>query len=146
MWTPLFYTVGFAVGFFLYLQFVRYEERRGSRLFLSHFRHWLDRMIVRFGDRVDRLVRYVTRYIITLSWYYSLHAFLKLVLQFIAGIYHVIEAVLIKNRDRARALRRERRQSQSHLTAIAEHKAEVKLTPAEAKKRKDKALKGHRES
>jgi hypothetical protein len=87
------------------------------------------------------MVRYVVRYVITLSWYYSLHATLKIVLASIAGVYHMLEAVLINNRERARALRKEKR-SASHLEQIAEHKAESKLTYAEAKKRKDKALRG----
>jgi hypothetical protein len=80
---------------------------------------------------------------ITLSWYYSLHTFLRLSLQFIAGIYNFIEAILHRNRDKARQIRRERKQAErSHLTVLAEHKVETELTPHQKAKRKEKALNG----
>jgi predicted membrane protein len=143
MWTPLIATGGATVLFVLYLLICVYEERNGQRFFLGRFRLWLDTLLEAFTNRVTRLVRHVVKYTITLSWYYSLHTFLKLVLQFLAGIYHMIEAVLLRNRDKALVLRKEKRTSVSHLTQIADHKEEVKLTDKEAKKRKDKALKGH---
>ncbi len=144
MWTPLIYTGILLVVFIVYVQFCLYEERRGHRVVLGSFRGWLDRVIDKITSTIEKAVRYVIRYIITLSWYYSLHAFLMLLLKSLAGVYHMVEAVLIRNRDRARELRRERKKhtSNNHLEQIAEHKAEVKLTEAEKKKRKDKALKG----
>ena len=88
-------------------------------------------------------MNYIGRYIITLSWYYSLHTFLKLVLQFITGVYNVVEAILHSNRDKARKIRTERKVAlRSHLTLLAEHKLETKLTPAQKHKRNAKALSG----
>ena len=93
--------------------------------------------------QLEKKAIYIGRYIITLSWYYSLHAFLKLILHFLAGVYTVIEAILHRNRDRARVIRTERKRAlNSHLTVLAEHKIETKLTDSQKKKRKDAALRG----
>lgn len=142
MWTPFVYTVVLILAFGGYLYLSEREMRQGKRYFLAMPRRALDAFIDQSTASIERTVRYLVRYIITLSWYYSLHAFLKLMLKSIAGLYHAIETVLIRNRDRARALRKERRAETSHLAEIAEHKAHVKLSPAEEKKRKEKALKG----
>jgi len=142
MWTPFVYAFVLILAFGGYLYLCEREARAGKRFFLALPRRAFDAVIDRCTSAVERAVRYVVRYIITLSWYYSLHAFLKLMLKSIAGLYHAIEAVLIRNRDRARALRKERRAETSHLAEIAEHKASVKLSPAEERKRKEKALRG----
>jgi len=136
------YTSILVLVFVGYLQLCLFESRRGRRLVLSIARGWMDLVVASMVSRIERTLRYVTRYIITLSWYYSLHAFLRLLLQSIAGIYQVIEAIFLRNRDRTRKLRRERRSGLSHLEQIAEHKADTKLSLKEAVKRKDKALRG----
>lgn len=131
----------FFVLFTSYLTYTTFEQKRGARFVASRLRLRLDSWLEHLAGGVTHAMRYVVRYIITLSWYYSLHALLKVFLRFLAGVYHAVEAVLIRNRDRARVIRKEKR-SAGHLEAIAEHKAETKLTAAEIRKRKDKALKG----
>ena len=131
------------VFFILYAWLCAIEAERGKRLFLTLVRLALDSALVSFGATVRRKLTYIGRYIITLSWYYSLHAFLRLVLQFLGSVYTVLEAVLHRNRDKARQIRRERKQAErSHLTALAEHKVETALTPHQKEKRKAKALNG----
>ncbi len=143
MWTPFIY-VGILVFIFSgYLYVCVKEEKRGSRLWLAGFRDVLDRWLDKLFAYLEHLVRYVIKYVITLSWYYSLHAFLMIVLRSVAKVYYMIESVVINNRDRARQLRKEKRTTINHLTQIAEHKEEKKLTPLEMRKRKDQALKGH---
>ncbi len=146
MVTPLIYTGIAALTFMGWLFLCEIEQKRGKRLLLSGFRARLDRGLTFGINMLLNAGRYVLRYVITLSWYYSIHHALKLSLQAIAGVYHMLESILIKNRDKTRALRRERRQntlaSPSHLNEIAEHKAEMKLSPSEIKKRRDRALKG----
>ena len=143
MWLPFIYA-GILLALFLgYQSLISREERIGKRLFLAGVRDHLDNLIVRVVSWCEGVIRYVVRYVITLSWYYSLHAFLKVMMKSLAGAYHMLESILIRNRERARALRKERRSStKNHLTHIADHKAETKLTPAEERRRKDKALKG----
>lgn len=142
MWLPFLYAGVLLVLFGGYLSLVA-EERSGKRFFLSQFRDKADIAISRMVSWCEGIIRYVIRYVITLSWYYSLHAFLQVLMKSLAGAYHVLESILIRNRDRARALRKERRTAtKNHLTHIADHKAETKFSPAEERRRKDKALKG----
>ena len=143
MWLPFIYATVLILVFGGYLYLCEREARAGRRFFLVGVRAKLDSFLLTITNAVERFIRYIVRYVITLSWYYSLHAFLRLTLKSLAGAYHVLESILIRNRERARALRKERKQATvNHLTHIAEHKAETKLSPAEERKRKDKALKG----
>lgn len=143
MGIPFVYAVVLVLVFGGYLYLCEREAVAGRRFFLSSLRSRLDSGISKVTHAGERFIRYVVRYIITLSWYYSLHAFLKVTMKSLAGAYHVLESMLIRNRDRARALRKERKQAiVNHLTHIADHKAETKLSPAEERRRKDKALKG----
>ena len=119
------------------------EAVRSKRLVAAKVRTSLDLYLQSVSTSLEKKAIYVGRYIITLSWYYSLHALLKLILQFLAGVYTVIEALLHRNRARARTIRTERKRAErSHLTALAEHKIETKLTDNQKKKRNDAALKG----
>ena len=117
------------------------EAHRGSRFFATGIRRALDHAIESLIAWCTRKLTYVGKYIITLSWYYSMHAFLKLILQFLASVYYIVEKLLHHNRSKARRIRIERKQS-SHLTEIADHKEKTALSDSEKKKRKDKALLG----
>lgn len=143
MWTPFIYTGLLVLAFIGYLYLCNKEEKTGRRLLLSQSRLSLDKGLELFVGTLERWLRYVIRYMITLSWYYSLHAFLKVILHSLAGTYYFIENILLRNRDRVRELRRERRAvTNNHLTEIAQHKVDTKLSPREEKRRKDQALKG----
>lgn len=106
------------------------EDRRGRRLLAPHLRTQLDIVTLRVAASVGRRTQYVGRYLITLSWYYSLHALLRTFLRFTARVYEVAERVFERNRARAKQLRKERRRL-THLTHIAEHKSATQLTPDE---------------
>ena len=135
--------IGTTIFFVLYAWLCAVEARRGKRLFLAMPRRAIDAALTSLGETLRRKLVYIGRYMITLSWYYSLHTFLRLTLQFIAGIYTILEAVLHRNRDKARIIRKERKQAErSHLTVLAEHKADTELTPNQKAKRKAKALSG----
>jgi hypothetical protein len=117
------------------------ETRAGKRYFLPTVRFALDNAIVTFVDAIHRFFVYVTKYVITLSWYYSLHAFLQVTLKFLAGIYYLVENITHRNRDKARKIRQERKQSsRTHLEVLVDHKDETKLTEQQKKKLKDKAI------
>jgi hypothetical protein len=118
------------------------ELRRGHRFFATGPRAFLDQCITVVSARVGRFYTYISRYVITLSWYYSLHALLKVILKFLAGTYTAVEALFHHNRKRARKIRIERKREQSHLSLIAEHKVETALTPDQKVKLKEKALRG----
>jgi hypothetical protein len=117
------------------------ERRAGRRFVLSQVRSLLDSGIVSIAQGLKRFFVYITKYIITLSWYYSLHAFLRLTLKSLASMYYVVERLTHQNRDRAREIRRERKRgSRSHLEVLTEHKDDTKLTEQQMKKLKDNAI------
>jgi hypothetical protein len=118
MWTPFIYAAILVLVFGGYLYLCEREERVGKRLLLAGVRHRLDTFLTHITEVVNRGVRYVVKYVITLSWYYSLHTFLKLAMRSLAGVYHLLESILIRNRERARALRRERRLRRRIISAI----------------------------
>lgn len=129
--------------FVVYAWMSAVEVGRGKRLILALPRRAVDSALSSLSESIHRKLVYVGRYMITLSWYYSLHAFLRISLQFIASIYTFIEAILHRNRDKARVIRKERKQAErSHLTVLAEHKIETELTPHQKAKRRAKALSG----
>ncbi len=143
MWLPFIYAAVLVLVFGGYLYLCEREAVAGRRFFLARVRGRFDTVLLSITGRIERFIRYVVRYLITLSWYYSLHAFLKVSMKSLAGTYHVLESILIRNRDRARALRKERKQAiVNHLTHIADHKAETKLSPAAERKLKEKAMRG----
>jgi hypothetical protein len=119
------------------------EKRSNQRFFAGGIRSELDIRLTQWGRGIDRNIVYLSRYIITLSWYYSLHTLLKLALRFLASVYTVVEALLHFNRTRARIIRTEhKRREPSHLAILADHKAETQLTASQKQKRKDAALRG----
>ncbi len=143
MTTALSLMVVSTVFFILYARICVVETNRGKRFFASYVRRAVDNALDSLSATFERKLVYVGRYIITLSWYYSLHTFLRLTLQFLASIYYAVEKILHSNRDKAREIRRERKQAErSHLTVLAEHKIETELTPHQKEKRKAKALAG----
>jgi hypothetical protein len=143
MLTPFIVALVLVLAFGGYLYLCRLEQTRGQRIILATFRGYLDNLIIGLVTKIEKWIKYLIKYVITLSWYYSFHAFLKLSLRSIAGVYYLVESILIKNREKARALRKEHQAVKaSHLTKIADHKMATKLTAKEEKKRRDKALKG----
>jgi hypothetical protein len=117
------------------------EKKAGRRFILPTVRFALDNLIVSITTSVHRFFVYVTKYVITLSWYYSLHAFLGVTLKFLASIYYMVENITHRNRDKARKIRQERKQSsRTHLEVLVDHKDETKLTEQQKKKLKDKAI------
>lgn len=141
MTAVLLFTGSCLVAFVAYASLTGREIARGSRFFAVGIRGVLDLVLETLVASLARRITYIGKYIITLSWYYSLHAFLKLILQFLASVYHIVERLLHHNRSKARRIRIERKQS-SHLTLIADHQVKTALTDSEKKKRKDKALAG----
>jgi hypothetical protein len=112
---------------------VRVEEARGKRLLLGGVRQVLDAKIFSLGRWCDGVWHHFVRYIVQLGWYYSIHSLLRTILQVLVSVYTYIENIFERNREKTKVLRRERKQKtrQTHLTQIAEHKAEVALTPSE---------------
>ncbi len=117
------------------------EQRSQKRFFLPGIRQALDRMLMSISQSIQNAITYIGKYIIKLSWYYSLHTFLRLTLQFLAGIYYFVEKLLHSNRDRARKIRQERKQNSiSHLNILVDHQTVNKLSEEQKKKLKERSL------
>ena len=117
------------------------EQKVGKRLFLPTVRFALDNAIFSVSHSIHQFFVYITKYVITLSWYYSLHAFFQVTLKSLAGIYYIVERLTHHNRDRARKIRQERKRGiRSHLEVLTDHKDDTKLTEQQKKKIKDKAI------
>ena len=132
-------------SFVLVMLLVNGEKKRGKRFFLSGPRSWLDGVVSKveftIGDAIDHFIKYVVR----LNWYYGIHSFLTAVLALIVKSYEYVEKVFEHNRHRAKELRAEKKNketSSNHLTEMAKHKVDTKLTPSEAKRRKKHHLEG----
>lgn len=120
-----------------------FEQRRGSRLFLASARTWLDGFFERVTEYLARQITYIGRHTIKLSWYYGIHKMLRLALGGLVKAYDYLETLFMKNRDRARTLRLEKRnlkQADNHLGQMAEHKASTALTASEKKRLLEKKL------
>lgn len=122
---------------------VRFEEKRGKRALLSQLRNVLDSLVENITAYISAKLLYLGRHIIKLSWYYSIHKVLRLILTALVKLYDFIEAFFMRNKDKARTLKVEKRtilQNQGHLGQVAEHKASTALTDTQKKKLLQKKL------
>ena len=131
--------------FVVWFVLVSIEQRRGSRILLGGARARLDQLCVKIALQFRRSYEHFSKFVVQLGWYYSVHSFLRTILRLLIATYEYFESHFEQNRKRAKELRAERRRQQrqrTHLTEMAEHKAETALTPAQQKKVKKDHLEG----
>ncbi|MCA9360008.1 hypothetical protein H6781_00325 [Candidatus Nomurabacteria bacterium] len=121
---------------------VRKERRRGRRFFASSVRDWLDAKVQGGSDILLKSWEHFSKYIVQLSWYYSIHSVLRTLLRMIVAVYTYFENAFELNRNRTKQLRAEKRQLNelNHLHQMTAHKQETALSPAEQKKLRQKKL------
>lgn len=115
---------------------VSLENRKQKRIFMPHTRDVLDRVVEKLTAFLVMKLTYLGRHIIKLSWYYSIHKLLRVILTVLVRTYDFLETAFMSNRDRARKLKIEKRslrQSQSHLGQVAANKATTALSEKEKK-------------
>ncbi len=132
-------------SFLLYGLFVSLEKRRGRRFLLDRFREVLDNIVVAIATFFAKWYNYLSRYIIQLSWYYSIHKFLRFILTFLVKSYDKLELAFMNNKARARVLKNEKRsfQNEGHLQKVAEHKVSTTLTDKQKERLKAQKLEGN---
>ncbi len=130
--------------FFLVALLTRQEAVRGQRFVLSAVRGWFDSILESLYEQLKHKIEVLVRHTIKLSWYYSIHSTLRAILTVLVKTYDRLELVFMRNRERAKVLRAEKRamQNPSHLTVIGEHKASTALSPSQKKKLRAKKLAG----
>ena len=101
------------------------EQKAGSRLFLTAFRGWLDR-------RIESIILLIHKVIgvLLISVKYLIH-------QFRAGLAQVIAP---RPRKRKQHARLEYEKTDSHLSAMHDHKSDTALSEAQKKKLRNKKL------
>lgn len=112
------------------------ENNLGKRILFSRLRSFFDLFLVQITGFFSRRFTYFNRHVVKLSWYYSVHKFLRLVLTALIKIYDKLENLFLRNRDRAKVIKTEKKKikKEGHLYAVADHKASVALTEAQKKK------------
>ena len=119
------------------------EVQKGERLFLPQLRDKIDHILELIIRTVSLKMKYLGRYIIKLSWYYGIHKALRFLLTTLIKIYDYLESIFMRNRDRARTIKVEKRsleQEQGHLSQMAEHKASTALSETQKKRLLQKKL------
>jgi hypothetical protein len=121
--------------FLSYAIFVSIEKGRGKRLLFSGLRNLLDIAIVKTVSFFSYWFNYMARHIIKLSWYYSIHRFLQLIMTLLVKTYDRLEVVFMQNRAKARIIKIEKKKlkKDNHLHQVANHKEAVSLTEEEKK-------------
>ena len=115
---------------------VSLENRRQRRFFLLRIRDVFDNVVEKLTAFLVMKLTYLGRHIIKLSWYYSIHKLLRVILTVLVRIYDFLETAFMNNRNRARKLKIEKRslrQIQSHLGQVAANKVTTALSEREKK-------------
>ncbi len=118
-------------AFVLYSILLLIENNRSKRVVFGSFRDFLDRILIAITDFIGSKLTYLGRYIIKLSWYYSIHRFLRFLLTVLVKSYDYLETLFLKNRDRAKVIKIEKRKLKvvnNHLDLMADHKASTALS------------------
>lgn len=132
------------VAFSVYAILVSIEKRKGRRILFISLRNFFDVILVRLYNFIKFWLNYIGRHIIKLSWYYSIHRFLQLIMTILVRVYDHLEVVFMRNRDRARVIKIERKKlrKDSHLQQVADHKEATSLTKSEKHELLAKKLEG----
>lgn len=128
--------------FFVIALVVQVEERTARRFIGGQFRDKIDVRLGQLIHRFDTHWKHLSKYILQLGWYYSIHSLLRTVLTILVSVYDRIERIFEHNRSRTKQLRKElkRQLEKTHLTHIAEHKAKVSLSKEEQERLKTEKL------
>ena len=143
MVTPLAATFGLSLVLFIVVAVLTsYERRAGRRLIAPGFRGWLDRRTAEFEDLFVRTFDYLSRRIITFTWYYSLHSFFRGLRALLERMYLYVEHRMHLHHRRAWTARKGHPSGSGRLGEIAEHKQSTALSEEEKRQRRERSLEG----
>ncbi len=131
---PLYLLIGSAITLVIMTGVFRLEDRKGKLVVLRGFRQGCNRRLTSLMERYTGWHPYVGRGFFRLLLHYFMHSFLRRTLNFVRRLEGKIERLMRQNRQVAKAIDAEKRQS--HLTAIAEHKIETALSEREKQRRR----------
>lgn len=124
---------GVLMGVFVMVSAI--EDRRGRRFFEA-LRARLDTVVVWFKTHITRMARRLHLNTLMGVLHYLAHALLARLLQIMHWFEKKIEQAIMRNRSAARALR-QHKNTDSHLSAIAEHKQATALSESDKQRLKE---------
>jgi len=131
---PLSILIGSTITLVILTGVFRVEDARGRRLFLGRVRAFIDEVMLRWFGTHHVWVQHLGRGFFRLLFHYFAHGVLNQVLKLVHWLETKLEVLIRQNRQVAKAIGAEKRET--HLTAIAEHKAQTALTEREKQKLK----------
>jgi hypothetical protein len=131
---PLYLLIGSATTLVIMTGVFRLEDTRGRLVVFPRLRTGLTHVLAALMARVAGWHPYLGRGFFRLLMHYFMHSFLRRTLNFVRRLEGKIERLMRQNRQVAKAIDAEKRQS--HLTAIAEHKLETALSEREKQRRR----------
>lgn len=122
----------------LYSLLCQFEAKRGERLLLRRLRSFFDALILKVFYFVTRVKIHFGAGAVRMFAHYCVHKVLSICLWLLRNGENFVKHLQKQNRIVATVVRKEH--TQTHLDAIAEHKASVTLTEAEKEKIKKQSL------
>jgi hypothetical protein len=139
---PLTVFIGSVAVFAALALLVHIEERRGGRILLKNIRSKCDRGLLFVYRKVGVAWDDFTEFVVKLGWYYSIHSFLRTLMNALVSLYDYLEHKFERNRARASVLhsKKRKRAEQNQLSQVAEHKEQIALSPEEGERLRTEKL------
>lgn len=129
--------IGISAGVLLVLTALfRVELKNGERLFLGGFRGWLDTVVSSLFEWFARVLSYLHAGVFRTTLHYIVHHILDRIIAALIRLQKRLFQVYEKNKWKHKTIERvdSKDNVDEHLSAIAEHKRETALTPAQKRK------------
>ena len=124
-----------ALGLLFHVEYVR-----GSRLFLTNIRGWLDRVVQAFWLLCARVGKWLGVGTIRIVLHFVIHTVLSVCLAVLQFVQKRVLRLQQRNRSVVKSIKSEK--ENSHLDSIAEHKESVSLSATEKQALRDRTLEG----
>ena len=118
-----------------------YEKKRGAR-YLDRLRSYLDRSFSASAEGVEGYLPEVNSNFMRQLFHYVTHKFLAAMLFVLRRFEYAVEKIAQFNRTKAQSTNGNGTSGATHLTEIAKHKEDAKLSEKEKQKRRKEALEG----
>ncbi len=129
---PVYMLIGSTITLVILAGVFRVEDKRAQKVLLPRLRNALDAFLLRRMGAHAFASSHVGQGFFRLLFHYFAHGVLNRVLAAIRWIEIRVESLIRQNRQIAKTIGAQKRET--HLTAIAEHKAQTALTEREKQK------------
>lgn len=113
----------------------RYEDARGKRVLLSSVRGILDRAVAAINGKVSRFFRHIGTGAFQATIHFLIHRLLSHLIRVLTYFESYLSRLQLRNKRIANVIRNS--ESRTHLSEIADHKAETSLSDEERRRRRE---------